>query len=407
MSKPLAGRHRVSIFGVTGRSGAEALNIVAAASGSFEIVALTSNYEVSRLANAASMCRAKMAVAADPEAYLHLKDLLASGETKPGAGDKAVLEAAAISADTVLVLLPGMAGLGIALRAVTHARTIAFADPRALLAGGRLLGDKARANGVTLRLLGGSALGLGSPAGHVADGAGAAIDELALVPPETPADALTPDALSALTAREIASWPSAESGYAFDLDDATKARALAELLALAVLAPERPKRIGLYRQAPGIVRPPPLSGVMTLADGRAFWTVLADASPDERLAAAIRMLLLPDQRSNHVSGHELSETELTSLIPLDPARYPLLSITQSVLLQPSAAAVVWQAAYDIAAAGFIDKSIGFLDIARVVTESLGAAGREGLIREPLDVAAIEATDLAARELAYGLLDEVR
>jgi 1-deoxy-D-xylulose-5-phosphate reductoisomerase len=86
----------------------------------------------------------------------------------------------------------------------------------------------------------------------------------------------------------------------------------------------------------------------------------------------------------------------------DETRFPALRLARESLHLGGAAPAVFNAANEVAVAAFLDRRIGFLDIASAVSETLdrAASGGDfaaGATSDPLEAAL--ATDAAARRLA--------
>jgi 1-deoxy-D-xylulose-5-phosphate reductoisomerase len=83
----------------------------------------------------------------------------------------------------------------------------------------------------------------------------------------------------------------------------------------------------------------------------------------------------------------------------DPVRFPALRLARAALAAAGRAALVLNAANEIAVAAFLASRIGFLSIARVVEETLAAEPLEA----PPDLDAVLEADLAARRRAEALV----
>ncbi len=81
----------------------------------------------------------EVAIAADGEAFIHLRDMLRGRPIEIGAGDRAMVTVAARPADLVVMAVPGLAGLPLAFAAAAAGAAVAIADPRvAAMAAGLL-----------------------------------------------------------------------------------------------------------------------------------------------------------------------------------------------------------------------------------------------------------------------------
>ncbi|MBA3049095.1 MAG: 1-deoxy-D-xylulose-5-phosphate reductoisomerase, partial [Brevundimonas sp.] len=108
-------RRRVTVLGSTGSVGCSTLDLMdqaeATGSGAFEVEALTGGANISRLAEQARRWKPRLAVTADPARLDELRDALAGSGVEAAAGDQAVIEAAARTADWIMAAIVGAAGL--------------------------------------------------------------------------------------------------------------------------------------------------------------------------------------------------------------------------------------------------------------------------------------------------------
>ena len=83
---PAGDLRRVTILGATGSIGQSTLDLIGSAPERYEVVALTGQRNVERLAAAARRHRAQLAVVGDPAAYASLKDALAGSGIEVAGG---------------------------------------------------------------------------------------------------------------------------------------------------------------------------------------------------------------------------------------------------------------------------------------------------------------------------------
>ena len=100
--------------------------------------ALTAQSNVEKLAEQAREYRPRRAVIGNPELYGQLKELLAGTGIEATAGKDAVIEAADMPAEMVMVAIVGAAGLPPALAAVHRGATLALANKECVVAAGDL-----------------------------------------------------------------------------------------------------------------------------------------------------------------------------------------------------------------------------------------------------------------------------
>ena len=118
----------VTVLGATGSIGDSTMDLLRGARDRYQVEALTANSNVEALAKLAKEFGARFAAIADPARLGELKAALAGTRTECGAGESAVIEAAARPADWVMAAVSGAAGLKPALAAVDRGAAVALAN---------------------------------------------------------------------------------------------------------------------------------------------------------------------------------------------------------------------------------------------------------------------------------------
>src|SRR3984885_15183946 len=132
-------RRRVTILGSTGSVGCQTVDLIARAQDKYEVVALTANKNVDKLAEQAKLLKAELAVIADDSKYSALKNALAGTNIAVAAGERAVVEAAEAQSDWVMAAIVGAAGLPATLAAAKRGIIVAFANKETLVCAGPLM----------------------------------------------------------------------------------------------------------------------------------------------------------------------------------------------------------------------------------------------------------------------------
>jgi 1-deoxy-D-xylulose-5-phosphate reductoisomerase len=122
------------LAGSTGSIGTQALDVLRASPGRFEVVALSAARSVTALAEQAREFYPRYVAVADASKAGELRALLPPG-TEVLAGERALAELAA-SADVVLNAVVGFAGLRVTLAALEAGKRLALANKESLVAGG-------------------------------------------------------------------------------------------------------------------------------------------------------------------------------------------------------------------------------------------------------------------------------
>src|SRR4029078_7093363 len=114
---PVGDARTVTVLGATGSIGDSTMDLLRGARDRYSVEALTANSNVEALAKLAKEFGARFAAIADPSPLRELKAALAGTGIECGAGESAIIEAAARPADWVMAAVSGAAGLKPALAA--------------------------------------------------------------------------------------------------------------------------------------------------------------------------------------------------------------------------------------------------------------------------------------------------
>ena len=132
-------------------------------------------------------------------------------------------------------------------------------------------------------------------------------------------------------------------------------------------------------------------------------SVIAQLSfPDMRTPIALA-LSWPQRMRTPTRRLDLVALGTLSFEAPDEARFPALRLAREALQHGGTAPAVLNAANEVAVEAFLDKRVGFLDIARIVAATLEAAHAQGLIAGAGGLSDILTVDAEARRLAQSLL----
>ena len=146
----VSGERVVSVLGATGSIGDSTMDLLRRARDRYRVEALTAHSNVQALAKLAREFDIRFAAVADASRLGELQDALAGTGIACGAGESAVIEAAARPADWIMAAVSGAAGLKPALAAVDRGTTIALANKECLVCAGDLFMRRAAASGATV-----------------------------------------------------------------------------------------------------------------------------------------------------------------------------------------------------------------------------------------------------------------
>lgn len=142
---------RLAILGSTGSIGTQALEVVAANPGLFEVEVLSAHSNAELLIQQARIFKPNAVVVTDESKYTSVKEALSDLPIKVFAGNSSLAEVVQWEAiDTVLGAIVGFAGLQSILAAIDAGKRIALANKETLVVAGELVMQRAAAKGVQI-----------------------------------------------------------------------------------------------------------------------------------------------------------------------------------------------------------------------------------------------------------------
>lgn len=380
-----ASRH-LTILGSTGSIGASTLAVVAEARArdpdAFPILALAAGKDADRLAAQARQFGARFAAVADPSAGPALADALAGSGIAHGAGPEAVIAAAAMDAEVVMAAIVGAAGLAPTLAAVRRGATVALANKECLVCAGGLFMATAHASGATL-------LPVDSEHNAIFQvlDRRERVERFTLTASGGPFRTWTRAEMARATPEQAVKHPNWSMGAKISVDSATLMNKGLEVIEAARLFAAGPDLLDVLVHPQSVIH-----SLVAYQDG----SVLAQlASPDMRVPIG-HVLAWPDRMSVAAKRLDLAAIGSLTFEAPDLVRFPALGLARAALSAGAGAPTVLNAANEVAVRAFLDRKLGFLEIAEVVEDVLdGLAGAP----EPADLAGASALDAQARAAA--------
>ena len=354
----------VTILGSTGSIGGNTIDLLQRHRDSFTVEALTANTNIELLAEQARQTGAKLAVTADSSRYKELKDALSGSNISVAAGPEAVEEAAGAPADFVMAGIVGAAGLGPTLAAVKRGAIVGLANKECLVcAGDLMLGEVARA-GATLLPVDSEHNAIFQVFDFERD---ASVSRIILTASGGPFRSVDMERMIQATPAQAVAHPNWDMGAKISVDSATMMNKGLEMIEAFHLFPVTAEQIDVLVH--------PQSVIHSMVE-YIYGSVLAQlGTPDMRTPIAYS-LAWPERISAPSAKLDLAELASLTFEQTDLERFPCLRLAQHALNEGAAAAIVLNAANEIAVRGFLDENIGFMDIPRVVETCLEHIGAE-------------------------------
>jgi 1-deoxy-D-xylulose-5-phosphate reductoisomerase len=380
---------KVSILGSTGSIGVSTLDLFAQSGAEVEIVALAAGRNVERLADQALAWRPQMAVIQDESALPRLRERLAGSGIRTAAGSAAVAEAAAADSQWVMSAIVGFAGLAPTLAAAKTGAVVALANKESLICAGPALLR-------TAKLAGGAVIPVDSEHSAIfqvfAPSNAQHVARLILTASGGPFRGWSREQMARATPEQALAHPNWSMGARISVDSATMMNKGLEVIEAAYLFAMPPDRIDVLIHPQSIVH-----SLVEYADG----STLAQLGPPDMRAPIACAFAWPDRLPWPAQPLDLARMGPLSFEDPDIERFPALRIAKSALAAGGVAPTAMNAADEIAVAAFLDRRIGFLDIAATVEETLTRMDRRNLLGRPENdpVEAARLTDATARRVA--------
>lgn len=387
---------KVSVLGSTGSVGTSTLDLMdqaeAAGSGAFQVEVLTGGNNIARLAEQARRWRPKLAVTADPSRLSELRDALAGTDVEIAAGPEAIVEAATRPVDWVMASIVGSAGLRSAWAAAGTGATLALANKESLVCCGPALIERVKRSGGKLIPVDSehSAIFQVFPAE-----APEQVSKLVLTASGGPFRTLAREAMGRITPEQAVAHPNWSMGAKISVDSATMANKGLELIEAAYLFAMSGDRIDVVVHPESIIH-----SLVEYVDG----STLAQMGPPDMKTPIACALAWPDRLAWPAPRLDLAALGRLTFEAPDMARFPALKLAREALAAGGVAPIVFNAANEVAALAFLDRRLGFLNIAAVVADTLERATISGVSSGSDDACdAALAVDAAARRIANDII----
>src|ERR1043166_7415072 len=385
----------VTVLGATGSIGDSTMDLVRGARDRYRVEALTANSNVQALAKLAREFDARFVAIADAGKLGELKEALAGTRTACGAGESAIIEAAARPAEWVMAAVRGAAGLKPAPAAVDRGAAVALANKECLVCAGDFFMQRAaKANACILP----------ADSEHnalfqaLSSGNREELVRVIITASGGPFRTWVAADIEQATLAQALKHPNWSMGQKITIDSASMMNKGLEVIEASYLFTLTPDEIDVLVHPQSIIH-----GMVEFSDR----SVVAQlGAPDMRIPIA-HCLGWPDRITKGPAAR-LDLAKIGQLTFEEPnfERFPALRIAYEALRTGRGATTVFNAANEVAVAAFIAGKIKFGAIARLVEATIESWIRSGNLA-PLNSAddAI-AVDHNARNKAASLLPQI-
>lgn len=377
------GMKTVTILGATGSVGTSTLDLIERSPDRFQVIALTANCDVAKLADAARRTRAKRAVVADERCLSALRDALAGTGTEVAGGAAAVAETAAMDADLTMAAIVGCAGLKPVMAAIAQGRSVALANKEALVSAGDVMMAAVARTGATL-------LPVDSEHNAIFQCLEPAnrdrVRRVILTASGGPFRERSLDEMRGITPAQAVAHPNWSMGAKISVDSASMMNKGLELIEAKHLFALRPDQLDVLVHRQSVIH-----SLVEYVDG----SLLAQLGPPDMRVPIAHALAWPDRMATPMAPLDLATIGRLDFEAADMVRFPALALARAALEAGGSRPAILNAANEIAVAAFLGGRIGFLEIAAIVADTMDSydPGTPDTLDAVLDV------DAGARRIA--------
>lgn len=380
----------VVVLGSTGSIGVSTLDLFDKSGAEVEILALTAGRNVEKLAEQALRWRPRLAVIEQEQLLGELRERLTGSGITCAGGAEAVRDAAAMGADWVMSAIVGAAGLAPTLAAARMGSVIALANKESLVCAGPALLE-------TARLAGGKVIPVDSEHSAIFQvlqpDCAHRVARLILTASGGPFRTWTREQMALATPEQAVAHPNWSMGAKISIDSATMMNKGLEMIEASYLFSTPADRIDVLIHPQSVIH-----SMVEYEDG----STLAQLGPPDMRSPIACAFSWPDRLPWPAPKLDLAAMGQLTFEAPDNERFPAISLARAALTAGGGAPAAMNAANEVAVAAFLDRKIGFLDIAPLVTDTLArmngvgdleAGGGDGALESAMMV------DASARRVA--------
>jgi 1-deoxy-D-xylulose-5-phosphate reductoisomerase len=374
--------------------GVSTLDLLDRAGAEVEVVALTGGRNVGLLAEQALRWRPRMVAIEDESLLPELRERLSGAGIETAAGRQAVIEAAARPSDWVMSAIVGAAGLAPTLAAARTGAVIALANKEALVCAGPALLE-------TCKRAGGRVIPVDSEHSAIfqvlQEPCRDRVARLILTASGGPFRTWTRAQMATATPAQALAHPNWSMGAKISIDSATMMNKGLEMIEAAYLFDKAPQDIDVLIHPQSVIH-----SLVEYQDG----STLAQLGPPDMKSPIACALAWPDRLPWPAAKLDLAQLGQLTFEAPDCERFPAIDLARAALKTGGGAPAAMNAANEVAVGAFLDRRIGFLDIARAVDETLqrlnlgGAGASDDVLEEALMI------DSEARRTAETVLSRI-
>ncbi len=350
---------QLAILGSTGSIGVSTLEIVAAHPDKFRIIALSAGKNLELFARQIRQFRPKLVAVADRDDIPQLRVLLADQEVVITGGVEGLCAVAtADNVQMVVAAIVGAAGLVPTAAAIRAGKDVALANKETLVTAGHLFMELVAQHQVKLYPVDSEHSAIfQSSEGHRSQD----ITRIILTASGGPFRETSLERLKKVTVKDALNHPNWSMGRKITIDSASMMNKGLEVIEARWLFDVPPEKISVNIHPQSIIH-----SMVEYVDG----CVIAQLGTPDMKAPIAYALSYPARVSSGVKPLDLTELAGLTFYKPDLERFPCLGLAYRAMGEGESMPAVMNAANEVAVEAFLEGRIGFLQIPRVIEQTM-------------------------------------
>jgi 1-deoxy-D-xylulose-5-phosphate reductoisomerase len=377
-------KRRIAILGSTGSIGTQALEVIRNNPKILDVEVLTAHSNAALLIRQALEFKPNAVVIANEALYDFVKESLDPFDIKVYAGYESINQIVAMeSIDMVLAAMVGFAGLIPTLNAIKHGKTIALANKETLVVAGEIVTETAKQKGVNIFPVDSEHSAIFQClAGEYQN----PVEKIILTASGGPFLGWNADKLANITPEAALNHPNWKMGSKVTIDSASLMNKGLEMIEARWLFALKPSQIEVIVHPQSIIH-----SFVQFTDG----VLKAQLGlPDMRLPIQYA-LAYPNRLPSEFGRFDFAKyPQLTFLAP-DTGTFRCLPLAYTAIEAGGNMPCIMNAADEVAVHAFLNKRIGFLQIADIIEKTMGKISS---VKKP-SLDDLMATDKESRRVA--------
>ena len=380
---------KIAILGSTGSIGRSALELIDLHSELFEVVALAAGCNDKLIYQQCLKYKPGIVALNDPDAAARLASLVP--EIKVSSGTEGLIEVSCFpDADIVISAISGAPGLIPTYRALSAGKQVALANKEALVMAGELIMPMLRKGRGLLVPVDSEHSALHQCLGGTSR---KEVQRLILTASGGPFLNYAEDELRKVTVKQALQHPTWDMGPKITVDSATLMNKGLEVIEAHHLFQVASDFIDVVIHPQSVVH-----SIVEFLDG----TMLAQMGITDMKIPLLYAMTYPERIRSKLPGLALANLPGIEFRAPDMELFPCLKLAYQALREGGTSPAVMNAANEMAVSAFLDGSLAFTDIPRIIEEVLNATYSE----KAASLEIILNADYAARKLASGKIKEI-